>query len=101
GARHGGSTVSPHGCRGLTASAFSLPWRSANDKRTTAPGLSFHVGEKPPKIVSVARQALAIDERRTDFRPEIWQGAHPDQSVEQRSSCSHTTTPIDRRTCWH
>ncbi|MCU7892246.1 MAG: sigma-54 dependent transcriptional regulator, partial [Candidatus Thiodiazotropha sp. (ex Ustalcina ferruginea)] len=31
GARHGGSTVSPHGCRGLTASAFSLPWRSAND----------------------------------------------------------------------
>ncbi|MCU7802404.1 MAG: DUF2235 domain-containing protein [Candidatus Thiodiazotropha sp. (ex Lucinoma borealis)] len=55
-----------------------------NDKRTTAPGLSFHVGEKPPKIVSVARQALAIDERRTDFRPEIWQGAHPDQSVEQR-----------------
>ncbi|MCU7879071.1 MAG: anion permease, partial [Candidatus Thiodiazotropha sp. (ex Lucinoma borealis)] len=30
GARHDGSTVSPHGYRGLTASAFSLPWRSAN-----------------------------------------------------------------------
>ncbi|MCU7893353.1 MAG: M3 family metallopeptidase, partial [Candidatus Thiodiazotropha sp. (ex Ustalcina ferruginea)] len=30
-ARHGGSTVSPHGCRGLTASAFSLPWRSAKE----------------------------------------------------------------------
>ncbi|MCU7945392.1 MAG: hypothetical protein KZQ72_01885, partial [Candidatus Thiodiazotropha sp. (ex Cardiolucina cf. quadrata)] len=29
GARHAGSTVSPHGYRGLTASAFSLPWRSA------------------------------------------------------------------------
>ncbi|MCU7877714.1 MAG: hypothetical protein KZQ84_13100, partial [Candidatus Thiodiazotropha sp. (ex Lucinoma borealis)] len=28
-ARHDGSTVSPHGYRGLTASAFSLPWRSA------------------------------------------------------------------------
>ncbi|MCU7945545.1 MAG: hypothetical protein KZQ72_02685, partial [Candidatus Thiodiazotropha sp. (ex Cardiolucina cf. quadrata)] len=26
---HAGSTVSPHGYRGLTASAFSLPWRSA------------------------------------------------------------------------
>ncbi|MET0064272.1 MAG: DUF2235 domain-containing protein [Candidatus Thiodiazotropha endolucinida] len=54
------------------------------EERTTAPGLSFHVGDKPPVIVSVARQALAIDERRTDFRPEIWQDTHPDQSVEQR-----------------
>ncbi|MCM8921100.1 MAG: hypothetical protein LC540_13745, partial [Candidatus Thiodiazotropha sp.] len=31
GARHDGSTVSPHAYRGLTASAFSLPWRSADD----------------------------------------------------------------------
>ncbi|MEW8156603.1 MAG: DUF2235 domain-containing protein [Candidatus Thiodiazotropha endolucinida] len=54
------------------------------EERTTAPGLSFHVGDRPPGIVSVARQALAIDERRTDFRPEIWQDTHPDQSVEQR-----------------
>ncbi|MCU7948208.1 MAG: hypothetical protein KZQ72_16495, partial [Candidatus Thiodiazotropha sp. (ex Cardiolucina cf. quadrata)] len=30
-ARHAGSTVSPHGYRGLTASAFSLPWRSAKE----------------------------------------------------------------------
>ncbi|MEW8192932.1 MAG: DUF2235 domain-containing protein [Candidatus Thiodiazotropha sp.] len=54
------------------------------EERTTAPGLSFHVGDKPPGIVSVARQALAIDERRTDFRPEIWRDTHSDQSVEQR-----------------
>ncbi|MEW8025809.1 MAG: DUF2235 domain-containing protein, partial [Candidatus Thiodiazotropha sp.] len=54
------------------------------EERTTAPGLSFHVGDRPPGIVSVARQALAIDERRTDFRPEIWLDAHPGQSVEQR-----------------
>ncbi|MES9840748.1 MAG: DUF2235 domain-containing protein [Candidatus Thiodiazotropha endolucinida] len=54
------------------------------EERTTAPGLSFHVGDRPPGIVNVARQALAIDERRTDFRPEIWQDTHPDQSVEQR-----------------
>jgi hypothetical protein len=56
-----------------------------DDKQhTAAPGLSFHVGDRPPAIVSVARQALAIDERRTDFRPEIWRGAHVGQSVEQR-----------------
>lgn len=54
------------------------------DKGTTAPGLSFHVRSLPPASVSVARQALAIDERRTDFRPEIWRGAHAGQSVEQR-----------------
>jgi uncharacterized protein (DUF2235 family) len=53
-------------------------------EHTAAPGLSCHVGDKPPAIVSVARQALAIDERRTDFRPEIWRGAHAGQSVEQR-----------------
>jgi len=55
-----------------------------SEKGTAAPGLAFHVGDKPPASVSVARQALAIDERRTDFRPEIWQGAHAGQSVEQR-----------------
>lgn len=54
------------------------------EERTTAPGLGFHVGDKPPGIVKTARQALAIDERRTDFRPEIWKEAHPNQSVEQR-----------------
>lgn len=53
-------------------------------EHTSAPGLGFHVGDKPPSVVSVARQALAIDERRTDFRPEVWRGAHADQSVEQR-----------------
>jgi len=31
---HVGYTVSPRGFRGLTASAFSLPWRSANDVET-------------------------------------------------------------------
>lgn len=51
---------------------------------TSAPGLSFHVGPTPPSMVAVARQALAIDERRTDFRPEIWSGAQAGQSVEQR-----------------
>ena len=55
-----------------------------DEKGTAAPGLGFHVGDIPPSSVLVARQALAIDERRTDFRPEIWRGAQPGQSVEQR-----------------
>jgi uncharacterized protein (DUF2235 family) len=38
--------------------------------------------EAPPRMVSTAKQALAIDERRTDFPPEIWKQAHPGQSVE-------------------
>jgi len=54
------------------------------DEGTSAPALGFHVGDKPPAMVSVARQALAIDERRTDFRPEIWRGTQTGQSLEQR-----------------
>lgn len=54
-------------------------------KQSTAPSLTFHVGPRPPAIVRTARQALAIDERRKDFVPEIWQGpGAPGQSLEQR-----------------
>lgn len=69
-----------------TVLALGSRLRADFDKNqgTTAPGLSFHVGQTPPSMVQVARQALAIDERRTDFRPEIWRGAHDGQSVEQR-----------------
>lgn len=46
---------------------------------------SFHVGSTPPPIVRAARQALAIDEKRWDFRPQIWErAASQQQSVEQR-----------------
>ena len=34
---------------------------------------SYLVNEIPPKIVKTIRQALAIDERRCDFWPQIWQ----------------------------
>ncbi|MET0051593.1 MAG: hypothetical protein ABW095_11005, partial [Candidatus Thiodiazotropha sp.] len=34
--RHVGFPVSPRDYRGLTASAFSLPWRSADDKKSPA-----------------------------------------------------------------
>lgn len=46
---------------------------------------SFHVGSTPPPIVRAACQALAIDEKRWDFRPQIWErAASPQQSLEQR-----------------
>lgn len=45
---------------------------------------SFHVGPRPARCVAHACQALAIDERRTEFRPEIWQDHHPGQRLEQR-----------------
>ncbi|MCB1009709.1 MAG: DUF2235 domain-containing protein [Acidobacteria bacterium] len=46
---------------------------------------SFHVGTTPPEIVRIARQALALDERRWDYRPQIWAGpGGPEQSLEQR-----------------
>lgn len=45
---------------------------------------SFYVDEQPAEPVAVARQALAIDERRFDFRPEIWSRARPGQDMAQR-----------------
>jgi hypothetical protein len=45
---------------------------------------SFHVGLRPAKCVQNARQALALDERRWDFRPEVWQDREPHQTLQQR-----------------
>lgn len=57
----------------------------ARGAHTSGAKLSFHVGPQPPKCVRHARQALAIDEVRYDFRPEIWTGpADPAQTLEQR-----------------
>ncbi len=56
----------------------------ASGERTSASVRSFHVGEAPPRTVRHARQALAIDEARFDFRPEIWRRAEPGQTLAQR-----------------
>ena len=45
---------------------------------------NFFVAARPSKVVLHARQALAIDERRFDFRPEVWHGPLPGQTLEQR-----------------
>jgi uncharacterized protein (DUF2235 family) len=51
---------------------------------TTEVSKSFYLDKQPARCVKHARQALAVDEARFDFRPEIWTGARPEQSLEQR-----------------
>ncbi len=51
---------------------------------TSATGRSFYAGRVPARCVEHARQALAVDEQRYDFRPEIWASSLPGQTMEQR-----------------
>lgn len=54
--------------------------------RTTAgpPRYRFHTPSDPPKTVERVRHALAIDERRHDFQPEIWNAGEATEAIEQR-----------------
>ncbi len=52
--------------------------------RTTMKSRTFHVSDQPAMCVKNARQALAIDEARFDFRPEYWKASYPHQKLEQR-----------------
>ena len=56
----------------------------AKGTSTSSVSKSFHVDFQPARCVKHARQALAIDEERFDFRPEIWTGHRPEQKLEQR-----------------
>jgi hypothetical protein len=56
----------------------------AVDESTAEAGRSFYVGTRPARCVLHARQALAVDERRFDFRPDVWTGREDHQSLEQR-----------------
>ena len=52
---------------------------------TNNPKRSFHVGPSLVGCVRNARHAIAADERRADFPPEIWQSASDaGQTMEQR-----------------
>lgn len=88
--RHGGAPLAPFQpvaveMLGVWDTVMALGSRfRAGGARTSSGAMSFHVGESPPRIVRHARQALAIDEARYDFRPEIWRRAEPGQSLEQR-----------------
>jgi len=46
--------------------------------------LRFHTPSTPPRSVSTIRHALAIDERRHDFQPEVFAGPGECQDFEQR-----------------
>jgi len=52
--------------------------------KTSTAGRVFYVADTPAACVRKARQALAIDEQRYDFRPEVWRTAAPHQDLEQR-----------------
>lgn len=56
----------------------------AKGSSTSSAARSFHAGTSPAACVLHARQALAIDEERFDFRPEVWIDHLPDQRLEQR-----------------
>ena len=66
-----------------TVMALGSRFRGSGE-HTSGPSRSFHVGPRPPGIVRNARQALAIDEARYDFRPEVWTEVGPGQTLEQR-----------------
>ena len=48
------------------------------------PGRDFHIARTVPECVRHACQALAIDEVRTEFRPEIWDDCDETQTLAQR-----------------
>lgn len=66
-----------------TVMALGSRFESTGVKNATV-SRSFYVDEQPASVVQVARQALAIDEKRYDFRPEIWLRAREGQRMEQR-----------------
>jgi uncharacterized protein (DUF2235 family) len=77
---------------GVFDTVISLGFRVAADFSercvpTVGPKFGFYVDPTPPACVKTARQALAIDERRWDFRPQVWLGPAPGKpaaSLEQR-----------------
>ncbi len=69
---------------GVWDTVMALGSRFHATRETSTAGRVFFVSDTPAACVRNARQALAIDEQRYDFRPEVWRGAEGDQSLEQR-----------------
>ena len=69
---------------GVFDTVMALGSRLRASKNTSVAERSFHVREEPADCVFHARQAIAIDEKRYDFRPEIWRNSKPQQTLEQR-----------------
>jgi len=69
---------------GVWDTVMALGTRLHTAEGTSTDRWSFFVGQRPAACVLNARQALAIDERRFDFQPEIWLGCENHQELEQR-----------------
>ncbi len=69
---------------GVWDTVMALGSRFHATRQTSTAGRVFFVADTPAACVRNARQALAIDEERYDFRPEVWRRADGDQSLEQR-----------------
>jgi hypothetical protein len=69
---------------GVWDTVMALGSRFQAKSGTSSDDKSFHTKPTPADCVKHARQALAIDEKRYDFRPEIWQECSVDQTLEQR-----------------
>jgi uncharacterized protein (DUF2235 family) len=69
---------------GVWDTVMALGSRLDATKRTSAAGRGFYVHTTPAACIGNARQALAIDEQRYDFRPEVWRAAGDHQTLEQR-----------------
>ncbi len=68
---------------GVWDTVMALGARTRAKDGTSVEGRAFHIDDMPPSNVVHARQALAIDKKRYDFRPEIWQGSGSRQTLEQ------------------
>ncbi len=69
---------------GVWDTVMALGSRFHATRRTSTAGRVFYVCDTPAACVGKARQALAIDERRYDFRPEVWRRPAGIQDLEQR-----------------
>ncbi|MCP4183578.1 MAG: DUF2235 domain-containing protein [Hyphomicrobiales bacterium] len=69
---------------GVWDTVMALGSRFLAKSGTSVDARSFHVEPNPAKCVLNARQALAIDEQRYDFRPEVWRGHDNHQTLSQR-----------------
>ncbi len=66
-----------------TVMALGSRFRSTGASTSTV-SQSFYIDHQPAACVKHARQALAVDEARYDFRPEIWDRPRDGQTLEQR-----------------
>jgi uncharacterized protein (DUF2235 family) len=69
---------------GVWDTVLALGSRFTGGGRTTNKEKQFHTPAEPPEIVSNVRHAIAIDEARHDFQPEVFREDTQHPSLEQR-----------------